>query len=187
MGNVPNARPRLQTDELYPMLDRYNIDRDKYPLVIVGIRGYYLNTMGKPGVNDIGIYDDAIFVDSPNVMAAFNGNTDPSRSRKGMAHLKPGVYYSYKFGMHRGKYLALIQRMDKVTVVRDGNPPTEDTGYFGINIHNGGWNSTGSLGCQTIHPSQWSAFINLASAEAQRLFGENWKNVRIPYVLMENK
>lgn len=182
---VPKSKPKLTTEALYKMLERLEIDRKKYPLVIVGIRGYYKDSMGKAGVNDRGIYDDAIFVDSPNVTAAFNGNCDPSTTKPGMANLKAGVYYAHNFGKHRGKYLALVQRMGTVIVIRDGER-FEHQGYYGINIHNGGWNTTGSLGCQTVHPSQWGSFIKLAASEAKRLFNGDWDKVTIPYILIEN-
>lgn len=179
-------RPKLKSEELYAMLEQLNIDRKKYPLIIVGIRGYYRDSMGVPGKNDRGIYDDALFIDSPNVMASFNGNCDPSTTKTGMANLAPGVYYAHCFGMHRGKYMALVQRKGEVTVVRDGVAGTHK-GYFGINIHNGGWKTTGSLGCQTIYPEQWKAFIELATGEAKRLFNQDWDKVTIPYILIENK
>lgn len=182
---VPGTKPKLTTEALYKMLEQLNIDRKKHPMVIVGIRGYYKDSMGKPGVNDRGIYDDAIFIDTPNATAAFNGNCDPSTTKPGMANLKTGVYYAHNFGLHRGKYLALVQRKGEVVVMRD-NDRKEHKGYFGINIHNGGWNNTGSLGCQTIHPSQWPSFINLASGEAKRLFKQDWDKVTIPYILIEN-
>ena len=182
---VPSSKPKLTTEELYKMLEQLKLNRKKYPMVIVGIRGYYLNSMGKPGVNDRGIYDDAIFIDTPNATASFNGNCDPSKYQAGIANLKAGVYYAHRFGKHQGKYMALVQRNGTVTLQRDGQDK-EDVGYFGINIHNGGWNTTGSLGCQTIHPKQWEAFINLATSEAKRLFGKNWEKVTIPYILIDN-
>lgn len=193
MPVIPAQKPRLSSSELRKRIARFPIDRSKYPIVLVGIRGYYLNTLGQPGMNDRGIYDDAMFIDTPQVTAAFNANTDPTGYRKGtgfgktkgLATLKPGLWLAHKFGLHKGKYLALIQRMSTVTVVRDGTPDYDDTGYFGINIHKGGLKSTNSEGCQTIHPTQWESFISLAKDQAMRYFGKDWNKVNIPYLLID--
>src|SRR3990167_1587858 len=186
-------KPRLSTQKLVELLEPYNIDRKICPLIVVGIRGYYREQMGAPEVNDRGIYDDAIFICSPQAMVAYNGNTDPSKYRKGegdgaekgMASLNPGVWYAHRFDYHKGEYLALCQREGKVSVTRDGDPPYLDTGYFGINIHRGGYNTTSSEGCQTIHPSQWDSFIQLAEDQAKRYYSSSWKSEVIPYVLLE--
>jgi lysozyme len=189
---IPAGKPRLSTAELEAMLAPLDIDRSRYPVIVVGIRAYYQDTMGAPSVNDRGIYDDAIFLHTPSVTAAFNGNTDPSRykkgsgtgSAKGMASLDPGVWYAHRFDKHNGKYLALCQRVAEVTVTRDGDPPYQDTGMFGINIHKGGYNTTSSLGCQTIHPDQWESFISMAADQAKRYFGARWAQSVVPYVLL---
>lgn len=141
---------------------------------LVGIRGYYRDTMGAPGRNDRGIYDDAIVLITQNVAASFNANVDPSLSGKnrkigkGYASLKPGVW-RYKIGLHginRGNpYKALVQA-GPVTVLRDGGP--EETGWFGINIHKGGYSTTSSEGCQTLPLAQWPAFIALVESEMKR-------------------
>ena len=70
---VPSEKPRLSSSELRAMLVPYAIDRTKYPIVVVGIRAYYRNSMGAPGVNDRGIYDDAIFIDTVQATAAWSG------------------------------------------------------------------------------------------------------------------
>lgn len=190
----PDEKPRLSASALRAMLQPLGIDRRAHPLVVIGIRGYYRDSMGAPGVDDRGIYDDAIFVDTAQATAAFNGNTDPTGYRKGrgtdegtrgMASLNPGVWYAHRFGMHRGKYLALCQSAGEVTVTRDGEPPYPHRGSFGINIHRGGYATTSSLGCQTIHPAQWDGFINLARDQALRYFGKAWRRAVIPYVLLE--
>ncbi len=194
MPIVPPEKPRLSSSELRARIAAFAVDRDQYPLVVVGIRGYYKNSMGAPGVNDRGIYDDAIFIDTVQATVAYNGNTDPSRFRlgkgtgsaKGMASLNPGAWFVHKFDLHNGKYLALCQRAGVVTVTRDGTPPYQDTGMFGINIHRGSLNATSSLGCQTIHPSQWESFIGLAVDQAKRYFGSVWKSRVVPYILLEN-
>jgi Caspase domain len=199
-GNLPGSKPRLTQDKLAEKLAPFDLDRTKHPLVVVGIRGYYKDTMGVPGVNDRGIYDDAIFIDTPDTFAAFNGNTDPSKHKpgsgfgesKGMAKLKPGAWFSHKLDFHGSKvfgpYRAICQRLGKVTVTRDGKNGAdyEDTGDFGINIHKGSFNGTSSLGCQTIHPDQWQSFIAMAMDLAKRYHGDHWEKTVIPYILIED-
>ena len=195
----PAARPKMSRSELMSHVLSQTADRTLLhaPLLIVGVRGYYRDTMGAKGRNDRAIYDDALFVVSDDAFVAFNGNTDPGGYRKGkgfgagkgMASLNPGVWKAYRLDMHKrgakGQHEALCQRAAPVTVTRDGNPPYPDTGMFGINIHRGGWNSTSSAGCQTIPPDQWPAFIATVTDQAKRLFGAAWRQEVIPYVLLE--
>lgn len=176
--------PKLTRSEAETILRFRCTTRDQYAVVLLGVRGYYLSSMGKPGVNDRGIYDDAIFVVSPNAFAGFNANTDPSVYRKGIATLVPGVHF-YRKGKHGitkpgGGYPAFRPATpdEELTVTRDGQ--TGLSKGVAINIHRGGRNSTSSLGCQTIHPDQWDAFQQLAYAEMDRA-GQKV----VPYVLIE--
>lgn len=188
---LPPAKPRLSSTKLRELISRFQIDRDKYPMVLVGIRGYYRDTMGAKGKNDRGIYDDAMFIDTPNCTVSFNANTDPSVTKPGRAVLVPGVYYAHRFDTHYGsasQYPAICQRADSVWVLRDGKKEKEEGKVgTGINIHRGGLKTTSSLGCQTIPPTQWQGFYSLAKSEAVRLYGERWNRVVIPYVLLENE
>lgn len=176
----------IKREDLELRLSPLGIDRTKYPLVLVGIRGFQ-----SPAANQRGIYDDAIVLLTDAVCVGFKANTDPSRTginpkvNKGMASLKPGVYPSYRFDTHNGSHPhpALCQRAGVVTVQRDGGH--EETGWFGINIHRGGFNSTSSEGCQTLHPLEWVDFYPAAQAEALRLWGDNWKKNTVLYVLIE--
>jgi hypothetical protein len=177
------TRPRLSRSQVIAKLP----SGYKVPC-IVGMRGYFKDEMGRKGVNDRGIYDDAIFIIEPNLMYSFNANTDPSRHGmnnkigKGLASLKAGTY-EYKVGIHgvskekSKQYEALVQE-EKVTVQRDVTN-TEHTGFFGINIHKGGFNTTSSEGCQTIHPSQWDEFMSLV-----KTFFPSGKDIQ--YILIEN-
>lgn len=64
---------------------------------VLAVRGYYSNTFAPSG-NNVGEYDDAIFIVTKNSMTPCWGNTDPSRigwnghAGKFMARLKPGVW-----------------------------------------------------------------------------------------------
>lgn len=184
------GRPKKTWDQLRDVLALYEVNLNE-PCVF-GWRGYFLDSMGLAGHNDRAIYDDACFLWSPvpGASVAFNFNTDPSRFRagyghdedtKGMAVLKaPGVY-SYKIGLHKGEYKALVQA-GPVDVIRDGNPPYPAHGWFGINIHRGGVNGTSSLGCQTVPPSQWNDFIHTV-----QIYMKEAKKLRINYVLIERQ
>lgn len=136
------------------------------PVWILGCRGYYLDSMGRPGENDLGIYDDAIFVGGPTGFRSFNANTDPLRSGwnasagKPMAVLAPGTWL-YQLGKHRGKYTALVQA--RAVLVR--RETYSETGWFGINIHRGSRGSVSSQGCQTIPPDQWDEFIGFVQEQ----------------------
>lgn len=157
--------------------------RVKDAVALIGIRGFReFADLGRPGRNDRGIYDDAIFLVGPSHFSAYNANTDPSIARPRVAVLKAGLW-RYKIGIHglsrpaEQRYRALVQAAE-VTVLRDEAGP--DTGWFGINIHRGSRGSTSSLGCQTIWPDQWTAF--LAAVEDQlRRAGQK----EIPYLLLQ--
>jgi hypothetical protein len=186
---VPPARPEMVRSFAELLLRRAGVT--KLP-ALLGRRGYYRDTMGAPGINDIGIYDDAIVLVTPTAYATFNANVDPAKVRDGMAHLEAGVY-SYRIGIHglsrpkKQQYKALVQAGD-VVVKRDDlddpdhDGPEIDRGRFGINIHRGGYGTTGSEGCQTIHPDQWPAFIALVESEMKRHAVDT-----IPYVLTERE
>lgn len=182
MSITPVSRPGLRRSQVQQLLLAYEVDIMRP--AILGIRAYYLRTMGQPTLNDIGVYDDAIFVLSPTAFVAYNANCDPSIRRYGVANLREGVW-RYKLGIHglnrpaEYRYQALVQA-DEVIVDREQKG--SDEGYFGINIHRGGEAGTSSLGCQTIPPSQWYSFINLVEGELKR-FGKT----TIPYCLVSNE
>lgn len=157
--------PQLALSELYKILEINKVDRSK--VCVVAVRGYYLDTMGKSKVNDRSIYDDAMFIVWVDGIARFQANTDPSKyrdktsSRKGMAVLKTGVH---RFGKGRHKGKLAFRQCEPFTVIRDGNPPYEDTGFHAIDLHEGGNLGTSSEGCQTIPKSTWQSFRTLLYA-----------------------
>jgi lysozyme len=170
---------------------------------LVGVRGWN-------GLNQIGIYDDAIFLITPDEVLGFNANTDPSRLLPGVATLIPGTYY-YKKGIHgmhhldltdqntqqilavamktqadigRLTYWAFRQDSD-VSITRQGdiNLHTDNVNNrYWIDIHRGGFNTTSSAGCQTIHPDQWDEAKEKGYAAM-----DQYSEKRIPYVLALKK
>lgn len=164
--------------------------REPSQVNLLGVRGYFEDSMGKPDQNDRGIFDDAVFLISPTAFVSFNFNTDPSRSGhnenagKGYAELQPGVY-AYKLGIHglskpkSKQYTALVQA-GQVVIKRDGAKSTEK-GFFGISIHRGGI-GTSSEGCQTVIKDQWDEFIALVQSEL-----EKYNQATIPYCLIEQQ
>jgi hypothetical protein len=172
---VPPQRPLQSLAETRAIIAAHQLSED---LVLVGVRGYYRDSMGATGKNDRNIYDDAVFVVSPHVFAAFNANTDPSLYRQGTAVLQTGVYRLVKH-RHRGRYPAL--QIVKDVILRDGSNAAV-TGRHGINFHYGAKRGTASAGCQTVPRPQWSAFISLVYNEMRRSGQQE-----IPYILIERK
>jgi lysozyme len=179
---LPPSRPQQAKSKTQALLTKARVDD---AVALVGIRGYYRDSMGEIGENDRGIYDDAIFLVSPNAYATFNANTDPSIRRQGIAVLKPGVH-RYRKGKHGlskpgGGYPALrpANPAEALPVTRDGEG---DSMGIAINIHKGGYRTTSSEGCQTIYPSQWESFISLVYSEMDRVGQKT-----IPYLLMEEE
>jgi lysozyme len=174
---IPKSTPKQSKEKSLSMIKKAGITAS---VVLLGIRGYYSETF-PPAGNQRGIYDDAIFVVSPEAYVSFNANTDPTVYRKGIASLVPGVhiYKKGKHGISKGPgYPALrpATKNEALPVYRDGEGIS--IGYH-INIHRGG-KSTSSLGCQTIPPSQWDSFISLVYDQMDR-----FSQKTIPYLLIE--
>lgn len=179
---VPATRPEMTRDDVGKYLQEDELTQ--YRVRLLGVRGYYKKTMGDPTKNDRGLYDDALFLVTPAVFKSFNFNTDPSFYRKGIAVLKPGIYW-YKIGLHgvsRPHPYEALRQWSRVTVVRDGEGEETDTADapFYTDIHKGGYHTTSSLGCETIYPEQWEEFLDLIKKELNA-----YNQVLIPYKLVE--
>jgi hypothetical protein len=173
----PKYTPKLSRQAVLKILEEQGLHLKNEPLILLGIRGYYLNDMGEKGKNDRAIYDDAFFWITETDFISYNGNTDPSKYRigygfgrkKGMACLKTGIW-RYKLGIHNiskppsKQYPAFVQAQE-VAVLRDGVPNYDDIGYFGINIHRGATLHTSSAGCHTVPNEQWASFRSFGCAK----------------------
>lgn len=176
MSLVPRSRPQASREDVLRYIDAAGLNLGAEPVILVGVRGYYKRTMGKPFENDRNLYDDAMFILTSDRLAAFNCNVDPSKYRHGIASLIAGVYNVVKW-RHKGKYAALQITDDAVT--RDGEQGV-DHGRHGINFHYGGDNDTWSEGCQTFPQSQYWQFQGLIYE-----LMDTYKLSRIKYVLAE--
>lgn len=111
-----------------------------------------------------GTWDDEFYWIDLQGMATYEGNADPSKYKKDVATLKPGVW-RYRIGNHGskayGSYPAYRQAAP-VKVLRwqpDGTFEEHDLKQS-INIHHGSktTGSTSSLGCLTVRYRDWDAF-----------------------------
>lgn len=140
----------------------------------VACRGYRATTLGPRPGNDVGYFDDAFFLMTPQGMIPANANTDPSKLGwnpgvgKPYGMLKPGVWWFYP-GLHKGKGPALRQA-DNAEVARKLGIPHEgkfhvtrmwgwddprnydEWGHQQVNVHFGGGPVTGTSSwlCLTI-------------------------------------
>lgn len=130
-------------------------------LLLVAVRGYFKNTVGKKGENDINKWDDAMLVyENGTLIKTFNANTDPSK--QDLAMLDPGVY-QFARGKHKGRIDAFRASPEGVRLPCTRNGKKSWCSF--INIHDGGRNDTWSAGCITL-PNwatefQFNTFRNL--------------------------
>lgn len=176
MPIVPKSRPKQTREETTAILTDHGVG-SQGGVALLGVRGYYADSMGVKGKNDHAMYDDALFVISPTAYASFNFNTDPQKAGQKKAKLAVGRYEFYK-GKHKGKYNALRPFPEgiKLPCTRDG--VTSMCSH--TNIHKGGFNDTFSEGCQTVYPTQYDEAIKLIYAEMSR-YGQK----TIPYLLVD--
>jgi lysozyme len=177
-------RPKISLHEVMRYLAKAAVIMTE-SVYVVAIRGYYKRTMGAPEQNDRGIYDDAMVLVGPGYIATFNANTDPSKYKRGIGNVAPGLHY-YKQGKHGiskrgGGYAAFRPATpdESLPGYRDGN--TELTRIYNPNIHAGGTTYTNSAGCQTVHETQWFEF----QEAAYRMMDAAGQKT-LPYLLIEN-
>lgn len=177
MRILPKRRPQASQRTVQRIIKRHKklFPAGEWPVTVLADRGYYMDSMGAPGRNDRGVYDDAIFVtDKDGYFASFNANTDPSSYRSGRATLEAPQVVIYKPGYHgyNSRYgHPAFRQSSSVVVVRDGGKGNgkalgggrfsdEGRSKFWINNHRGGRSTTSSAGCQTIPPDQWDAYYS---------------------------
>lgn len=167
----------------------------------IAMRPFELNVIGiRANTSVPNVFNDSLnvlFIDNTGRLAnvSWRATTDPGTywlknpmNPQGTAILKPGQYFgSHALGMHRGKYLALVQ-VRPVTVIRDFNRDgnadyaigREETGLFGINIHRASVEGTTktidkySAGCQVFaNADDFSAFLQLAERH-KNIYGNSF-------------
>jgi hypothetical protein len=158
-----------------------------YDVNIVGVRN---NTPGiyKKVTN---VFDDCLTVSFKDAKLVeqfycWKATCDPGKkgveqfhNKNGVARLVPGQYRgAYALSLHQGKYEAVCQRLQEVTVWRDDNKDLtfdevkQDTGMFGINIHKSGvdstWVENWSEGCQVFkRVKDFNEFISICKKAAK--------------------
>lgn len=191
---LPSSRPKISRAEIESIIAYHkaffpHLFTQEDAVILVGIRGYYLETFGGDSQNNINCYDDAIIGISPRYFKTFNANVDPSfvkdpqDNNRPLARLKLGVYRFYK-GLHKNQYKAFRAYPEGVKL------PCTRAGVHSlcqlINIHYGGenpqsWYVTWSHGCQTIPKTQ---FLQEFQPE---IYGEmtKYNQKTVIYILIE--
>ena len=113
--------PQLSNSETEAIIAANNVPRDRFPVILVGIRGYYLDSMGAPGANDRRRYDDAHFLCWPDGIARFVANCDPNGARKGSGTGGNKGMASLKTAMDAAINLGLMVRPKEIFAINDLN------------------------------------------------------------------
>jgi len=172
------------------MAQGYRVFLRPFELNIVGVRS---NDMTPNTFNDS---INILYKDEQGQwqLRSYEATTDPGLywlknplNPQGTAILKAGQYVnSHIMGLHRNKYMALVQR-NPVTVIRDAKRDgtldlggKEDKGMFGINIHRAMQDGTTktidkfSAGCQVFaNANDFAAFMGLCEKH-KALYGNSF-------------
>jgi hypothetical protein len=169
---MKSLAPQLPAERVLEIVAENRVPRQRFPVAVVAIRGYRLDSLGKPGANDRDIFDDALFIVLPDGrVLPFNGNTDPAGWKHGRATLCPGIHLMgpgpHNVSKGTSRMYPAFRQAEVFTVTRDGRGAERFTGFFGINLHKasgrfGSFGTTSSHGCQTLPtdpgPLGWSVF-----------------------------
>ena len=192
-----SGRPNAKT--WIPMLEKEMKQHNVYDdglLTIGGIRAYYRDSMGLPGLNDDGIFDDAVGIIYPKkkIAVAFNATLDAASSthKFGAPQIAPGLHKAYRLDYHKYEKgrLAVCQRLAPIKVWRVKGKFFE-WGYFGVNIHDSRTWSTWSQGCTTIPKDngQYGEFIDTVVDIQKSIHGtaeKSWMLAPINYLVKNN-
>jgi lysozyme len=201
-------KPSIPKDKLLPIINRVWVETgndDPLPAAFAwSCRGYYRDSLGKPGVNDRGINDDAIGFISDQVDVRIRANVDPSVYRKGVSSLKTRQVVWYVPGWHGYASIyghSAFRQDSPVIVKRDGTESFSkgtihkkygvclgsgywtDLGFgerFWTNLHRQSGSGTSSLGCQTVPMPEWTGFRAIIMSELARL-----SMTRFPCIILD--
>ena len=171
-----------------------------YDVNIVGVR----NNQSQVSDKVTNVFDDCLTITFKDESGkwqfyCWNATTDPGKkgvqqftNKKGVARLVPNQYRSvYQIDKHQSKYWALCQRNGEVSVWRDKNKDlvfeekVVDTGYFGINIHKAGqdttWVENWSEWCQVFKRVKDFDQFMLICKKASKIHGN-----KFTYTLIES-
>ena len=122
---IPDRTPELAREKARELLAAKDVVD---AVALIGVRGFF-DAMGQSPGNDPGIYDDAVFLVTPDACRGFLFNTDPTRFEPPNVTLKAGLW-RYKPGDHKPEggtaYAALIHEGSVVWVTAY---PTSLTDY----------------------------------------------------------
>lgn len=147
---IPN-RPKINDAET-DKIAKYFFPKVIPELLVIGVRGYFLNSVGKKNANDTGWDDGIIVYENGTLIKTFNGNTDPSKVNSDLAMLDTGVYQFAK-GTHKNRIKAFRAYPEGVRLKckrQNRNGVWKESLCSAINFHDGGLSDTWSAGCQTI-------------------------------------
>lgn len=151
-----------------------------------------LAVRGADGEDNIGVYDDKLYGVTPSTVKVWDCNTNPSRRKEGVAELIPGVWDMVPaiHGITTGRPRpAFRQAPDALFSVRRWNRPGIFRGYFAIDLHDGGYGSTSSLGCLTMRPDDFIELVDYLYPALAWTRAKSWddqmgyKAPRFPVVL----